>query len=293
MALAAAILCSCSLDMRGKGTVHILSVALDYDNASLSPLNGTINDAVEIGECLSRIYEGRGIAVDRRYMLQRGTDIPETDPAYPTADNVFAAIGGTEVSKADLFVFFYSGHGDAGRDENGRLDGTGYLAGAKSGEELYTPIDMDALFDAIDALGCPAVMMVDACYSGNVADNTSPVNGWDGLFADLDLTQTAVLAASQPDELSFVSSTYTEEGNIERHSLFTIGLLEALGWSHSSFRGTYVYVGGQAIWAAGHLRWRPQTMTTKELEEKVMDSWLTSQQTPYFNSTGMGIRIVP
>ena len=146
------------MDMRGKGTVHILSVALDYNNESLSPLNGTINDAVEIGECLSRIYESKGIPVEKRYMLQQGTDISESDPMYPTAWNVFSAIRDTDVSKEDLFVFFYSGHGDAGVDDEGNYDGTGYLAGAKDGETLYTPIDMDSLFQSPDVQAHPSTL---------------------------------------------------------------------------------------------------------------------------------------
>ena len=293
MSLAVLLFPSCSMDMRGKGTVHILSVALDYNNESLSPLNGTINDAVEIGECLSRIYESKGIPVEKRYMLQQGTDISESDPLYPTAWNVFSAIRDTDVSKEDLFVFFYSGHGDAGVDDEGNYDGTGYLAGAKDGETLYTPIDMDSLFHTIDSLGCPAVIIIDACYSGNTADNETPVTGWDGLLDGLDLMQTSVLTASQPTELSYVSSTQTEEGETERHSLFTIGVLQALGWRHSSFRGSYIYIGGQAIWVRGYLAYVPQTMTTEDLENIVMGLWTNSQQTPYFNSTGMKIRIVP
>lgn len=293
IAAALLVFSSCSMDMRGKGTVHILSVALDYNNESLSPLNGTINDAVEIGECLSRIYESKGIPVEKRYMLQRGTDISESDPLYPSAWNVFSAINSTEVSKEDLFVFFYSGHGDAGVNDDGSYDGTGYLAGAKGGDDLYTPINMDSLFHTIDAMGCPAVIIIDACYSGNTADNESAVTGWDGLLDGLNLLQTSVLTASQPTELSYVSSTYTEEGDMERHSLFTIAILQALGWRHSSFRGSYIYAGGQAIWANGYLAYTPQTMTTEDLEEIVMGAWSNSQQTPYFNSTGMKIKIVP
>ena len=178
-------------------------------------------------------------------------------------------------------------------DDEGNYDGTGYLAGAKDGETLYTPIDMDSLFHTIDSLGCPAVIIIDACYSGNTADNETPVTGWDGLLDGLDLMQTSVLTASQPTELSYVSSTQTEEGETERHSLFTIGVLQALGWRHSSFRGSYIYIGGQAIWVRGYLAYVPQTMTTEDLENIVMGSWMNSQQTPYFNSTGMKIRIVP
>lgn len=288
-----ASLSSCSLDMRGTGTVHILSVACDYRNGSLSPLSGTIDDAVEVGECLRSIYQMKGYAVDARYMLQEGTDISENDADYPSAQNIMDAIADMSVEKNDLFVFYYSGHGDAGVDESGAYDGTGILAAAKSGDDLYTELDMDGLFRAVDELQCASVILIDACYSGNTADNTSPQNGWDSLLGDLDLTDTAVLTACQPTELSYVSSTVNEQGETERHSLFTIALLQALGWRHSSYRGGVVYVGGRARTYDGYLSYVPDRMDTKELEDRIMSSWYSNQQTPYFNVTGMDIYLVP
>lgn len=284
---------SCSMDMRGKGEVHILSVACDYDNESLSPLHGTIDDAVEMGECLREIYEGKGFSVDLRYMLQEGTTISEEDEDYPAAGNVLKAIRGLDVGMEDLFVFFYSGHGDAGVDDDGNYDGTGYLAAAKQGEQMYTELDMDTLFRTVDALSCPAVIIIDACYSGNTADNESPSTGFDNIMDGLDLSNTAVLTASQPTELSYVSSTQTEEGETERHSLFTIGVLQALGWRHSSLRGGYIYIGGRAREYGGYLAYQPSRMDTQQLEDRIMAAWNNQQQTPYFNSTGMKVNIIP
>lgn len=292
--VAAIMLSSCSLDMRGTGKVHIISVACDYDNDSLSPLHGTVDDAVEMGECFRAIYEAKGIETDVRYLLQEGTTISETNRDYPSAWNILDAIGSVDARSSDLFIFFYSGHGDARVDsETGKYDGTGYLAAAKSGDDLYTILDMDGLFHAIDALPCPAVIIIDACYSGNVADNESPVTGFGELMDGIDLTDTAVLTACQPTELSYVSSTVTEEGESERHSLFTIGVLNALGWRHSSYRGGYVYAGGRAREYGGYLAYAPISMDTEMLGERVLASWRNYQQTPYFNSTGMKIRIIP
>lgn len=284
---------SCSMDMRGRGEVHILSVACDYDNESLSPLHGTIDDAVEMGECLREIYEGKGFSVDLRYMLQEGTTISEDDEDYPAAGNVLNAIRDLDAGREDLFVFFYSGHGDAGVDDEGNYDGTGYLAAAKQGEQMYTELDMDTLFQTVDALSCPAVIIIDACYSGNTADNESPSTGFGNIMDGLDLSNTAVLTASQPAELSYVSSTQTEEGETERHSLFTIGVLQALGWRHSSFRGGYIYIGGRAREYGGYLAYQPSRMDTQQLEDRIMASWSNQQQTPYFNSTGMKVNIIP
>ena len=77
------------------------------------------------------------------------------------------------------------------------------------------------------------------------------------------------------------------------YTLFTIGVLEALGWRHSSFKGGYIYIGGRAREYGGYLAYQPSRMDTQQLEDRIMASWSNQQQTPYFNSTGMKVNIIP
>lgn len=289
------LLFSCSLDIRAErsGSVYMVIAALDYRNTIVSDLNGTVRDALEIEECLSDIYESRGIRVHKTIMIQNGPESDRTSPLYPSSDNILSAIRDLPAGKNDLVVFYYSGHGDV--DEDGRPF---FAGGNRTEEELYSPLIMDDVFNALDRLPSQCVALIDACYSGGMAD--SPEDGrtfgeaFRSMLQKADLHSVAVLAASQPDELSYVSSITNAQGHVERHSAFTIGLLQRLGWIHTEATMRAVYADGELIPIYGRSSGVYGSLTAEKLFDEVMASWGRNQnQTPFYRGTPADIYVVP
>ena len=91
--------------------VVILSVGLDYKNTNVATLNGTINDAKEVGMALKSLYDNRNIDCELIYMLQEGSDADMNSTLYPTSNNVLEQIKKLNLDSDDLFIFYYAGHG--------------------------------------------------------------------------------------------------------------------------------------------------------------------------------------
>ena len=295
------LLSSCAFDISRavNGKVYIVAVGIDYQNSFVSDLSGTVDDALEITECFKSIYESYGVDTDIRRMIQEGEDSDETDILYPSSENILRAIKDIDANPDDLLIFFYSGHGDVHRDENNMIQSS-FLAAAKVGENgdrsLYTELDMDTLYETLEALPCPAVAIIDACYSGGTADNYKEPDfgeSFTTMITGADLRGTAVIAASQPDELSYVSTVGTEEGTREPHSMLTISILRELGWSHTDKVSELVDANGKIRKVNGYLRELPSVMTVEELFEDVENSWGSPQQHPMMSKAPAGIFIIP
>ena len=100
--------------------VTVMVVGLDYASKNLSwgsysipQLNGTINDAKEIGAALDSLYRDRDIEHEMVFMISEGGYVDFSDSLYPTSSNVLEAIDELklELDKDDLFVFYFAGHG--------------------------------------------------------------------------------------------------------------------------------------------------------------------------------------
>ena len=296
------LLSSCELNITSdaNGRVYIVTVGIDYANTAVNDLDGTVNDALEIAECFRDVYEGRNTGVVMRRMVQEGPDSDRTSYLYPSTDNILRMLQTIDPTPDDLVVFFYSGHGDVHLSEETGAILSNFLAAAPDMEEgdrsLYTELDTDVLFSALEALPCPAVAIIDACYSGGAADNyTSPsfTDSFRTIVEGMDLRGTAVIAASLPDQLSYVSSTTTEEGEIERHSYLTLSVLEELGWRHSSTEDRLVEVDGKIKRVYGYLRTQPEAMTAEDLFNAIDRSWRVANQTPCYGGSPAGIYIIP
>ena len=299
--LIAASSCELNITPDANGRVYIVTVGIDYANSPVSDLQGTVDDALEMAECFKAVYEAKNTGTVVRRMIQEGEDSDRTSPYYPSAENILRMIGSLDAGPDDLVVFFYSGHGDVHRDEETeRIVSNFFLAAAPDSDEgdrrLYTELDTDVLFSALNELPCPAVAIIDACYSGGAADNhTEPsfAESFVTMLSGADLRDAAVIAASQPDQLSYVASTTTEEGEIERHSHLTIAVLRALGWKHSSTRSVLVEADGKIRRVSGYLGTAPTSMTAEELFSRVKSSWTVANQTPMFGKSSAGILVVP
>lgn len=285
---------SCSLDIPGQrnAEAYIISVGLDYVNSPVSSLQGTVDDALEIAMCLSDIYDMKGIGHHEYLMIQEGADSDMTSPLYPSADNILSTIRTLPVTKNDLVIFYYSGHGDVDAQGKGI-----FAAARRDDEELYSPLYMDEVYEALGSLPSQSLMIVDACYSGDSADESpSSVDFMDSIgrmFSDVDLRGVSAMAACQPDELSYVSSVTTMEGYPQAHSEFTIGVLDALGWVHTSSSSRLLTVDGKERVVEGRLGSVPEKLSAKVMFAQVVDEWTSSRQEPIMNSTPIEVMIVP
>ena len=86
---------------------------LSWGSFSIPQLNGTINDAKEIGAALDSLYRDRDIEHEMVFMISEGGNVIFEDSLYPTSSNVLKAIDELklELYKDDLFVFYFAGHG--------------------------------------------------------------------------------------------------------------------------------------------------------------------------------------
>ena len=108
---------SCSImPDRSSQKVSILSVGLDYKDNIYIDLQGTVNDAKEVGMALKSIYDTKGIECDLTYMIQEEYSVSYFDDMYPNKDNVIKMIKkqNQTLDSDDLFIFFYAGHGQTG-----------------------------------------------------------------------------------------------------------------------------------------------------------------------------------
>lgn len=294
--LAAAVLLASSCDMdafRKSGKVYIVSVGLDYRNSEgANSLNGTVNDAVEVMLALEAIYDAKGIGHESFPMMQQGTDPDMQASDYPSADNVLAALDRIPAGPDDLIVFYYSGHGDIDADKQGY-----FITASTYASPLYTRLAMKDVFSLLQQKRCAAVMLLDCCYSGSAAGEAMEVrtfaDAFTHMFESPDLRNVSVVCASQPEELSYTSSTTTVEGRVEYHSAFTIALLRQLGWIHSYAVEQDVESAGCVIAAHGYLDEVPSRTTTEKLMETVESGWYDLRQTPYMNSTNLGVALIP
>ena len=320
-----------TLSKQGQGKVHLVIVALDYQNAvSVSNLTGTMADAREVGACLESQYKAGKVPFEATYLLAEGKSANRKDDAYPSAVNVISTIEALETNPEDLIVFYYSGHGGAYTDAAGEPNGTGFLACAPEytipaslwnrntlvsdwydrmiemgysateilecvqKNEMYTELPMDLLFRILDAKDCRAVALIDACYSGAVADEGMTVtDDWNAAISSTLLNaksyrRLSVLASSTAYQVSRLGAVPVD-GSTERHSYFTIDLLYTMGWKHS-LNVTTTNSRGEEVY--GYMLQRKPSFSVGNCWEKLR--YFSSEKqtyTPFFS--GMDTVFIP
>ena len=228
------LLISCELLVKApvKPTVHVLVVALDYQNSSIKNLYGTITDAVEMAAALNQRASIMQVPMETTMMLQEGSSTTRTDSHYPSRANILAKISqiGSEMAAEDLFVVYYSGHG-VGSEYDYDNPNRGDIVTAYTGSESYKTITTAEMNQALSQSNGRVLLLMDSCYSGHhiqaYPDGYSSwitlVDGYDGnIFY---LTAASDTQLSWEDDVDGSSS-------IHKHGLFTYHFLQALGWSH-------------------------------------------------------------
>ena len=268
-------------------TIYIVSVGLDYLNSEAPDLVGCPDDALEFGSCLSDIYRQRGFEAKTSYLVQYSAEADKAARDYPMADAILGAISGIPSTEDDLIIFYYSGHGDVGENGNAFL-----AAGSETGD--YEELPMAAVFSALETKKAPAVAVIDACYSGAMAEEggKSIWEAFASLFSRLDLHSVKVIAASGSDELSYMVPVFTESGEQESHGALTASILEILGWRHTSINTRTVSVSGCEKTVYGTVGYSNQSITADEFFEELSGNWRYYEQTPTTNQIPVDIMLL-
>ena len=287
--LVALLLTSCNMSFDSQGKAHIICIGVEYGYVGGPPvLDGCIDDALEVGLCLTKQITNTGVVADTRYLLCRGVDPDEQSAAYPSPTHVLDTIASLQVNKDDLIVFYYSGHG---------VNEAGAALALPPEEEggYYAPLDMKTLFGALAEKGCQTVILADCCYSGGLAVNQSAGTFKDGLTAfmrDAWQPSVAVIASCKENEESTVSYAQTIDGAKQKHGYLTIGLLENLGWTHANAKTETVLSGSDSYKVKGYVSDYLTKLDVATLKENLKKSW-AANYTIQFNDTRSGIYLIP
>lgn len=176
--------------------------------------------------------------------------------------------------------------------------------------EYYDLFDMERVFSLLSELKCKVVFIIDACYSGFASSSSfsgvTMKKAFSTFMQPVDYPNVVVMSASSPTETSKVSAVKTEEGDIQRHSMFTIKLLEEFNWKHSDARCSYLNVpfysidtdgslsdGSEVKTVCGYISYLPQRATVSEIFNRIMSTWQGIEQTPQKNESGYEICLIP
>ena len=303
---------SCSImPDRSSQKVSILSVGLDYKDNIYRDLQGTVNDAKEVGMALKSIYDTKGIECDLTYMIQEEYSVSYFDDMYPNKDNVIKMIKkqNQTLDSDDLFIFFYAGHGQTGAAGEMFL-ATGYDSTS------YSKLGITDLLNALYTLKCRSIVILDSCYSGmldpsnptipgNVAGMTDPQNGYrpndfasslKTIFSKpwYNMSKITVLASASAREVAADGGTVIlPDGLKETHGYFTVELLNNLGWCHSNDTISYTNVDGREISVNGYSVGYKGPLSMDELYINIMKEWNNNQQNPVLYSTLESVNIIP
>ena len=112
------------------GSIHAMYVALNYHGTDVKYLEGTLNDATELQQCLASLSSKKLRSYTAYPFLQKGGalrdvsrfrriyayDDSSTFNSLPTKENVLNQISAlaSVLTENDLTIFSYSGHGIEG-----------------------------------------------------------------------------------------------------------------------------------------------------------------------------------
>ena len=297
--------------------VTVMVVGLDYASKNLSwgsysipQLNGTINDAKEIGAALDSLYRDRNIEHEMVFMISEGEEVNREDSLYPTSSKVLKAIDELKLKldEDDLFVFYFAGHGFLQqRVEGGVVKNNLQLITA----ELYdgspcTSLDYETLLASFRSLPCRSAVIIDACYSGSFdpMNNTTPAsfessirNIFEENIVTREDNKISVLAAAKWNERSWEGyKVKFPDGSEEEHGQFSGSILDILGWTHSNTATTVVKnIDGSEIVANGREGKLYGALSLDDLYAKLFDyrNYPAVAQYPVLYYTNETINLVP
>lgn len=303
---------SCSImPDRSNQKVSILSVGLDYKDNIYRDLEGTVNDAKEVGMALKSVYDTKGVECNLTYMIQEGYTVPYSDDMYPNKDNIIKRIKSQSqtLDADDLFIFFYAGHGQTGASGEMFL-ATGYDSTS------YSKLGITDILNALYSLKCRSIVILDSCYSGmldptnptvpgNIAGMTDPQNGnylndFSSSLKDIfgkpwyETSKITVLASASAREVAADGARVVlSDGTTEIHGYFTAALLTNLGWCHSEKTISFINRDEREITVNGYSVGYKGTLSMDNLYLNIMKNWNNRQQNPVLYSTIDSVNIIP
>lgn len=231
------ISCELLLEKPGKPTIHALFVSLDYydfDN-TLSELPATLVDAKETMIALDTLAQKFSMDMEISVLFDGRNDRswdPSDEYRIPNKANIEAKIRSyatnPEVGDNDIFLLFYSGHGD----ENGYslivMGPNLKPAGQVQDSDVVTSQN---LVDWMSGIKANKILILDTCFSGYIVPEY-PKTFDDRAESSLQQYDPAAfyLTASSATQTS-QEALFSSIGH--SHGYFSVYFLKALGWNHS------------------------------------------------------------
>ena len=283
---------------------------LSWGSYSIPHLNGTINDAKEIGAALDSLYRDRDIEHEMVFMISEGGNVIFEDSLYPTSSKVLKAIDELKLKldEDDLFVFYFAGHGFLQQRVEGRVvkNNLQLITAEPYIGSPCTSLDYETLLASFRSLPCRSAVIIDACYSGSFdpMNNTTPASfesSLKNIFQENIVTREdnkiSVLAAAKWNERSWEGyKVKFPDGSEEEHGQFSGSILDILGWTHSNTVTTVVKnIDGSEIVANGREGKLFGSLSLDDLYAKLFDyrNYPAVAQYPVLYYTNETINLVP
>ena len=217
--------------------LHTLAVGIDDYSGSVVPALA-LGNRKGFGDLRSAVKDAEGVAESLNGYLGKGRVYPTSQKVVPRLnakarrDDILNELGRLRkpgaVKPDDVLIVFFAGHGDLPGTRAAKPAGGGRGGPADAGPFVFccpdyaegnvagTSVSAEELFDALAAVNCRKVVLLDACHSGgaveaNVLRHCCPEGQGPVVFA-----------ACDQSESSF-------EDPAIGHGLFTFAVLEALG----------------------------------------------------------------
>jgi WD40 repeat protein len=192
-----------------------------YDQKALE-LGSASQDAEAVFDALEKCCTGKG----NRFREAGGKKLLEKDATRQAVLDALKEVRASKIRPGDLLVVFFAGHGVVQDGEFFLLTREADTGGPLKGDPVRklkpTALSGKDLQDALGAMPCSVLLVMDACHSGAAVKALKALQAaTDELTRSLTDEQVAVtvLSAALPSEVA-------QEG--DKHGLFTRTLLEAL-----------------------------------------------------------------
>lgn len=261
---------SCSDDFSSNGKVVMLDIALNFKKTDVRNLEGTINDALELGECLKETYERKNIPFRLITMLSDGGY--KSSSLYPSKSNVVYILENLNLSEKDLFIFYVSSHGDYSiRKDEGYI-----LLGEERAGYNYSLLSFSELSNILSLLSSEVVLILDTCSSGGfeVPPSSSPFSFFDTFSTAFEGESNSMIALCGSSDITASSYEITitsPSGENEDHGVLTYSLLYSLGWIHDRDTLNYIILDGVRYNFFGRLKEEKEHYAFEDEIDKIQE----------------------
>lgn len=241
--------CELMLEKPAKPTIHALFISLDYydtaNPSSVGPLPATLIDAKEMMAALDSLSDEFSMDIEYSVLFDGENDRSDNPSKRPNRTNIQTHIEShADVSEDDIFLLFYSGHGD----ENG--NSLIVLQETLGLQQTYDVVTSEDLANWLSVISAKKLLILDTCFSGYVIpEYPSSFTDRETSHAGYDPTAFYLTASSANQESH--EGEFSDIGH--NHGYFSRYLLEALGWNHDMDLETPVEADGKNYTVAGKL----------------------------------------